>query len=196
MDVIPFVDYLVSIIPDSDGYSAVSLEELLEFNGSAWKVGTREGYPGLERRVPLGVQEAAEHVMANASHAGDILSEAWHAAFGVNPDPSKAYDRALKAVEAAMKQQVSPNDSMATLTKMRNVVRDQKDWTLPFDGQDKVTPNSAVLIGMLNMLIAGQVGRHAHDGPLPVPTQEAAEAAVMLSVPLVQWFSSGAAARP
>lgn len=63
-----------------------------------------------------------------------------------------------------MKQRVSPNDSMATLTKMRNAVRDQKNWTLPFDSEEAVTPNSPVLIGMLNMPIAGQVGRHAHDG--------------------------------
>lgn len=195
-DVIPFVDYLVSLIRGGwEKDSLNTLEEILKRNGSAWKVGAREGYPGLERRVPVGVQEAADHVMANTSHAGDILSEAWHAAFGVNPDPSKAYDRALKAVEAAMKKPVSPNDAVATLTKMKNAIRDQKDWTLPLHGEDPVTPTSLVLLGMVQSLIAGQPDRHAGDGPLPEVSQEAAEAAVMLAVPLVQWFTSGAAAR-
>lgn len=171
------------------------LEELLRRCGSAWKVGVRNGGEGLERRVPTGVQEAAEAVMATASHAGDILSEAWHAAFGINPDPSKAYDRALKAVEAAMKRPVSPGDESATLTKMRNIIRTQKNWTLALEREDPVTPNSLVLLGMIQALIAGQPDRHAADGPLPKVSPESAEVAVMLAVPLVQWFSSGAAAR-
>lgn len=68
------VAYCVATSDGSEIATNEILEEILLSHGSAWKVGTREGHPGLERRVPLGVQEAAEHVMANSSHAGDTSS--------------------------------------------------------------------------------------------------------------------------
>lgn len=198
-DVIPFVDYLVNkVAPMWQGDLALeALEELLKRNGSAWKVGTREGHPGLERRVPLGVQEAAEHTMVTAGDAGKRLSEAWHAAFGVNPDPSKAYGLAVKAVEDAAVPQVCPTDSMATLGKVISTLRSHGDWSLPFAREDQHVSNADTLIGMLKSLWAGQADRHGgNPDPTLVITQEAAEAAVMLAVPLVQWFTLGTAARP
>lgn len=195
-DVIPFLDYLLANLNSWELKRRTgTLAELLERNGSAWKIGTREGFPGLERRVPLGVQEAAEHTMTTAGDAGERLSGAWHMAFGVNPDPSRAYGLAIKAVEDAAVPVVSPTNRKATLGTVIGVLRTQGDWTLPFAREDEHVPNKDVLIGMLKSLWAGQVDRHGgSDEPEHREvTQNAAESAVMLAVPLVQWFSSGAA---
>jgi hypothetical protein len=194
-DVIPFVDFLVAVVSaDVLGDTKLAvLEDILATSGSAWKVGNRDGHPGLERRVPVGVQEVADHVMNVAGDAGRRLSEAWHAVFGVNPDPSKAYGLAIKAVEDAAKPVVTPKDRLATLGKMNNVVRDQ-GWSLPLQREDPNSPTSEVLLGMMRALWSGQVDRHGgSDESEHCVTQVAAESAVLLAVPLVQWFSSGAA---
>jgi hypothetical protein len=48
---------------------------------------------------------------------------------------------------------------------------------------------------MMQALWTGQNDRHAGQSGYTPSTQAEAEAAVMLAVPLVQWFSSGAIAR-
>ncbi len=148
--------------------------------------------------MPLGVQEATEQTISTSGHAGQRLSEAWHAAFGMSPDPSKAYSLAIKAVEDAAKHEVTPKDDLATLGKMNNVLRDQ-GWTLPLQRDDPKFSSTEVIQAMSRALWAGQVDRHGGtDTPNTAPvkiTQEAAETAVMLAVTLVQWFTSKAAAR-
>lgn len=51
------------------------LREILEHGKSAWRVGMRNGMPGLVRRVPEGVQVAADHVMSRAGQAGVRLAD-------------------------------------------------------------------------------------------------------------------------
>lgn len=167
----------------------------LELAGSAWRVGTRDGLPGLERRVPLGVQEAAEQVMRASGSAGERLSEAWHAAFGVSPDPSRAYGLAIKAVEDALKPVVSPEDAQSTLGKMIGVIRGQAGWSLALQRASERAQPSDVLVAMLRTLWDGQVDRHGGDPAAARISQEAAETAVLLAVPLVYWFTSGRAYR-
>lgn len=169
------------------------LEELLSNAGSAWRVGRRLGAPGLERRVPTSVQTASDAVMSSTGGAGELLSGAWHAAFGMNPDPDKAYSKAIKAVEEAAKRRVSPKDSVATLGKMVSAMRDQKDWALPLRDDEK-NPSSDTVVKMMRSLHSGQQQRHGGSGDRSA-TQEEAEAALFLAVPLVQFFHSGLVAR-
>ena len=88
-----------------DKYNAAdernALEMYLRAGGSEWRVGSRAGDPGLEKRVPQGVADAAEAIIATSATAGALLSEAWRAAYGRNPDPEEAYEKATKAVEEA-----------------------------------------------------------------------------------------------
>ncbi|MCW3494173.1 hypothetical protein [Microbacterium sp. SSM24] len=196
---IRFVDFLVwkrSQEPQSERSAGILalLNAILEAGGSRWKVGDRRGVPGLELRVPEGVQQAAETAMSTPGHAGTLLSEAWHAVFGVNPMPETGYRQAVLAVEAAAIPVVIPTDPSATLGKVFTVMRDQKDWALDIKKQHKDYPTTAVLLSMIQMLWAGQ-GRHAGQPDWAPNTQAEAEVAVMLAVPLVQWFSSGAIAR-
>jgi len=165
------------------------LDEILRDGGSKWKVGVRNGVPGLEARVPQGVQDSAEAIMSSKGSAGTLLSEAWHAAFGVSPDTEEAYEKAIKAVEEAGASVVSPKNGKATLGTMIRDMKAQGDWKL-----DLPTTDADVPVKMAEALWVGQESRHGGNG-YRKPTQAEAEAAVLLSVPLVQWFVAGALAR-
>jgi hypothetical protein len=187
-------DYLLSFHSSEEAQGL--LETVLHESGSLWKVGTRSGVPGLVRRVPEGVQTAVDGTISSSGHAGIRLSEAWAAAFGIAPDPSRAYSLAVKAVEDAAIPVISPNDTTATLGKINSQMRNTGNWGLPLAREDEYATTSATLLSMMKMLWAGQADRHGgHHDPSLVITQEAAEVAVMTAATLVQWFSSGAVAR-
>jgi hypothetical protein len=173
------------------------LEILLKSSGSKWSVGIRSaGKLGLVQRVPEGVQNAVDGTISSSGHAGIRLSEAWVAAFGITPDPSRAYSLAVKAVEDAAIPVVSPNNKSATLGTINSQMRNTGNWGLPLAREDEYASTSATLLSMMKMLWAGQADRHGghHDSSLVI-TQEAAEVAVMTAATLVQWFTSGAVAR-
>ncbi|MGK2854760.1 MAG: hypothetical protein ACSLE3_11780, partial [Microbacteriaceae bacterium] len=129
------LDFLLFL--ERDKYNAEdgrkSLEMYLRAGGSEWRVGMRGGDPGLEKRVPQGVADAAEAIMATSATAGALLSEAWHNAYGRNPNPEEAYEKAIKAVEEAGAEVVLPKNPKATLGTMIAAVRDQGDWHLPLE---------------------------------------------------------------
>ncbi|KXC06436.1 hypothetical protein MhomT_05735 [Microbacterium hominis] len=187
-----FVDFLIykAATGSSDGYRTLNLlEKILAEAGSEWRVGQRDGHAALEKRVPEGVVAAAEETMSNSGSAGALLAEAWHAAFGKSPDTEEAYEKAIKAVEEAGAHIVTPNNRTATLGTMIRDMKAQKDWKL-----DLATPDAGVPVTMAGALWVGQESRHGGNG-YRKPTQSEAETAVMLAVPLVQWFASGALQR-
>lgn len=187
-----FVDFLV-FHTQRLGWEAKeyrdALELLLRDSGSEWTVGERDGHASLEKRVPEGVVVAADAVMASAGGAGALLAEAWHSAFGRSPDTEEAYEKAIKAVEEAGVHIVTPNNKKATLGTVVRDMKAQADWRL-----DIPAPDADVPVKMAEALWIGQESRHGGNG-YRKPTQAEAEAAVLLAVPLVQWFSSGALAR-
>lgn len=191
-----FVDYLVHVnAKESTGPSQNDqLETLLKDAGSAWRVGIREGNAGLERRMPEGVQLAAEHSISNSGTAGKFLAEAWQDAFGRSPNPESAFVKAIKAVEAAAVPVVCSNDKTAHFGKVIGQMRRDGNWSLPFDREHAENPTSGVLLDMCQALWSGHSDRHPGEDYVPT-TQTAGEAAVLMAVPLVQWFSSGAVAQ-
>lgn len=197
--VVSFLDYLIRHLSAEawasprDRSALTALSRILERSGSMWKVGDRDGFPGLERRVPEGVQETADHVVGSSGSAGQLLAEAWNHAFGVSPNPEEAYEKAIKAAEQAGAAVVLPKNPKATLGTMIATMRAHGDWSL------EITDSSGahfgdVVLRMCEALWQGQPSRHGGNG-YRKPTQGEAEAAVMLAVPLVQWFHSGAVAR-
>lgn len=168
------------------------LDAILERSKSAWTVGTRLGRPGLVRRVPLGVQVAADSVMERAGRAGVRLAKAWEEIYGLVPNASEAYRLAILAVEDAAVPVTSPNNPMATLGTVLKQIEDQKDWKLPMEREHPNAPSGDVLVGMMRLLWHGQHDRHGGQPSAPGNVSIAeATIAVSLAVTLIQWFHVG-----
>jgi hypothetical protein len=183
-------------IPDhqwSKGSSAEAVEQLdqlLEDAGSAHRVDW--GQRCLKRRVDATVTVAAEHTMAAAP--GRHLQEAWAAVYGRHLDPAKAYDEAVRGVEAAAIPVLLPKGAKETLGKVLAHLRDAGGkWALAIEGADD--GDVAPLTAMIQLLWNGHVARHAGGPSYRPQRQDEAEMAVHLATTLVQWFTSGAVRR-
>ncbi len=169
-----------------------TLKDILLDAGSVWTAtDAGNGRCLLVRRVPDGVAEAADAAFQQPN-GGKKLAIAWESAFGVNPDPTKAYSMAVKAVEDAAIPVVCPQDGAATLGRVIGQVN-AGTWKLPHLREDSNAPTHDVLVGMMRTLWTGQHDRHGGPSAVGVPavSQAEAESAVMLAVTLVGWFETG-----
>lgn len=176
------------------------LDKLLARSGSMWTIGIRRaGRTGLLHRVPEGVRIATDDVIRSSGQAGKTLALAWGAAFGIEPSPREAYRLAVEAVEDAAVPLIGftarEKPTLGhVIRKLNGTTFDAAGWTLPFQGEDEHYSNGKTVVAMLKTLWAGQVDRHGgdHEHATKVAiSQEAAESAVLLAVPLVHWFTSG-----
>lgn len=186
-----------------DEYEAMEqLDRMLREGGSVWEVagnGDSDDPWHLRRRTTA---EASAGIAAVVSAAGEVaehMSAAWRAAFGQHPNPSEAYHRAVKAVEAAAIPVVHPTNPSAVLGHViGELTAHPADWQVVWSRDAETTKllgsriaPLAVVISMLALLRANQTDRHGAGKSMPV-TQEQAEVAVHLSLTLVQMFRSGA----
>ncbi|MFC9948481.1 hypothetical protein [Streptomyces pratensis] len=170
------------------------LEDMLTLAGSAYRV--NDARTGLELRVDATAQRAVVSTLAAArtpqsGSAADHLATAWACAYGRDPDPSKAYSEAIKAVESASQSLVEPNNTKATLGTMLRVIRNSPQrfsTAIPASGGgDDVT----LVTDMMQRLWSGQTARHGSQNPTRLENQREAEMAVHLAAALVQWFTAG-----
>ena len=169
-----------------------TLKQYLLQSGSAYTVEAADnGKSYLVKRVPEGVQDAATAAFRHAN-AGRRLAKAWEAAFGVEPDPTKAYAEAVKAVEDAAIPVVPTGKQEPTLGDVIRAI-DGGTWRLPHLREHNLAPSHDVLVAMLRMLWRGHHDRHGGPSTVGVPavTPEEAESAVILAVTLVGWFATG-----
>jgi hypothetical protein len=168
------------------------LGEILLDAGSAYELDI--GGRCLRRRVGPTIALAAEHAIKQAPDPGRHLDAAWRAAYGIHPDPGKAYDEAIRAVEAAAIPVTLPNGIKETLGKViSHLNQAAAKWELAIEGTN--AGDVTILVGMLQMLWQGHIGRHA-GGPTSRPQhQDEAEMAVHLAATLVHWFTTGAIRR-
>lgn len=174
--------------------AAAELDNLLREGSSAWAVGALGSKNGLAPRLDPAVSEAAQRVVASGSRAGQLLAEAWNSVFSLQPNPTAGYRAAVRAVEAAAHIHVTPNDPRPSLGKMIAAISAKPDkWRVALSRDTAVRPTE-VLAAMLQLLWTNEYSRHVGvDETVPLHiTQEEAESAVVLSVTLVNWFSSGA----
>ncbi|MGX5694383.1 hypothetical protein ACWKWA_14610 [Dermacoccus abyssi] len=168
-----------------------TLTRLLHESNSAWTVGTRNGFPGLVRRVPEGVQQLVDDLAIHSGRAGTLLGSAWGEAYGINGDPDRAYQEAVRAVEDITVPLVCPNDTQGTLGKVIAVFRDQAGkWTLPPSKQGEQSGHST-LLAMMTTLWVGQP-RHAGQADQQVhATPQDAIMAVSLAAAIINIWHSG-----
>ncbi len=190
-------DFLVSK-QRADSSFVATLWRVLSEAGSAWTVGKRHpDVLGLIRRVPAGVQDAADAAF-RLGDPGKLLRQAWTSIYGVHPNPSEGYRLAIKAVEAAAVPVVSPKNSNATFGTVVRDMENQRDWSLPFARQHDKAPTAQVVIDLMRAIWHGQHDRHggALSSNLPLAVSQAeAETAVTGAVSLIHWFTSGALVR-
>jgi hypothetical protein len=167
------------------------LERILQLGGSAWRVSS-DG-DGLERRLETSVRDALDksiEVGADTS-AGQHLSNAFAAAYGREPDSSKAYAESIKAVEAAASPVITPNDLKATLG---TIIGEMRTHLATYEFA--ISPGSPdTALAIMTTLWNGHTDRHGGNLPTVPITSEAGEAAVHLAAALVHWFASGAVRR-
>ncbi|GAB2454330.1 hypothetical protein [Streptomyces incanus] len=202
MELLDVVDVILGWEQPEDGeYAELGgdyeghLARILDAAGSAYRV--NDAGDGLEERIVPGVREAVSQTIDEAStapdagSAADHLSLSWQAAYGLHPDPVRAYSEAIKAVESAAHVVVEPNNSKATLGTMLRVIRDASHKFTTTLGGGSTAPVEA----MMRALWEGQTSRHGGQSGTVPETLEAARAGVHAAATLVQWFTSGAVAR-
>lgn len=165
-----------------------ALDRLLVNGGSAYR--WRKGR--LERRVDDSAVAAFERATATASDEASMhLRRAWSATYGRDPDPSRAYGDAVRAVEAVACPLVLPDDQRPTLGKVIARLRQRpSDWTFILPGE-RESAGIGPLQLMLQLLWTAQRSRHAGGPDTRDQLMAETEAAVSLAITLVQWFQSG-----
>ncbi|MEV6369774.1 hypothetical protein AB0L86_23090 [Micromonospora musae] len=174
--------------------TAGRVQGILDASGSAWRV--NRTLDGLERRLDDTVTAAAELTIATSEDdAADHLGMAWRAAYGRQPDPDKAYDEAVLAVEAVTCPMVSPNNPRPTLgTVIRDLRNQTAQWELGIGDATGSPASIDRLVHMLALLWEGQ-SRHAGSQNSRRQTQMEGESAVHLAATIVQWLNSGVVRR-
>lgn len=93
--------------------TASDLRALLQQAFSIWTVADNNG--ALERRVTEELHNAYHEVVQANDEAALDLQEAWTQLYGLTPNPSDAWDHAIKAMETALVPLVAPRNKRATL---------------------------------------------------------------------------------
>ena len=168
------------------------LETYLGLGESAWTV-AKEPRPHLERRVPDEERRLYQVASTPADDASAELQEAWGKVCGRDPNPSDAWDHAIKAVEILLHPIVSPSNLKATLGSMLAVLESQPEkWALTLVTSSKTVGPVEALTGMLRLIWPNPDRHGSGAGATRVPTQEEAEQVVRLAVFVVSWLRTGA----
>jgi hypothetical protein len=170
---------------DPYGEAADELRLLLAVAGSVWTVSPDN--KSLQHAVDSTTETAFELAISPADLATNELGEAWKNAYGRDPNPSDAWDHAIKAVEAILRKIISPDNARATLGTLIQNLRDgahKFEFVLTNDQGGVQT-----LLAMLQLMWPNP---DRHGGPNGrTPTIEEARAVVQLAVAIVQWGRDG-----
>lgn len=169
------------------------LDEMLRNAGSAWTVALRDGKYCLERRVSTATRDRAEHVMGSVGRAAEHLHDAWTALYGRDPNYDHAADQSVKAVEAAMRPVLLPNDNMATLGKACSHLRDAMGkYEVPAAAPEDTDNAVATVLAMMQTLWRTHRRHGTDDASVPKGTsREEAEVCLQLAITVVHMFHSG-----
>jgi hypothetical protein len=185
-----FIDYVLHHVSEYGQFAnemVGNLDLVLKAAGSVWEVVPVDGSDYQLSRRAIGPVRAAIADLPPDTRAAQHLTTAWNRLSGREPDASIAYREAIRAVEAAAKPVLTPNDQIATLGKMIAVVTDKPEkWTVTLGSIEGVRL-------LMESVWKGQFDRHGTDDetvPLNV-TSEQADAAVTTCITLVRLFIGG-----
>jgi hypothetical protein len=124
------------------------------------------------------------------------LGLAWSKAYGREPDPSDAWDHAIKSVEAVLIPIVVPTQAGAHIGHVIGQLDHQgQQWSTPLQFNQATPPQNPphnsgqALVGMLRLVYPNP---DRHVGPdHREPAIEEARAVVQLVVTVVQWGRDG-----
>jgi len=189
-----FLDTLDHTLLLVDGKDGDGLQRLLTTGQSVWEV--NEHWDGLRRRVPRTEQAAYDQAASADDEISRELQIAWQKVYGRHPDPSDAWDHAIKAVEAALWRIVMPDVNAPTLGKIIARLSDQGDQFALRLASSSSTHEAANVPTFAQMLRLMWVNPDRHPtGDWRPPTLEEAENVVQLAVLVVGWVRSGALTR-
>jgi hypothetical protein len=184
------LDYALSL-HEGDGKGPDELQRLLTVGRSVWEVNERRD--GLRRRLPRAEQAAYDQAASKDDEISRELQTAWGKVYGLHPNPSDAWDHAIKAVEAALWRIVTPDVDTPTLGKIiAHLSRHGDQFKLRLPTSSDRTTEAETFAQMLRLMWVNP-DRHI-TGNWREPTQEEAENAVQLAVLVVGWVRSGALA--
>ncbi len=181
------VRLLAVLLPSCSSQAVAELNSIFEAPGSKWEVVVpADGNARLSLRQSGPVAEAIQGIKPFSEPAYEHLGKALERLTRPgDPDPGVAYIEAVKAVEAAARPVLIPDDPLATLGKMIRAVRDKESkWGVVLRGE-----TVADVIRRAEILWTTPHERHGSDDPDPPVTQEQAQAAFDLAIGLVDYFA-------
>jgi hypothetical protein len=170
------------------------LQHYLDSGASAYTIHHPEGFrPRLVDRINPTITDLIQNAAPPHSRAEQHLQLSWLRIYGREKDASSGYREAIRAVEAAAKPLVSPNNPSTTLgTLISNMSDKPSKWTFSLSPEAIDTPIETV-INLMHLLWKAQLDRHGTDDELVplVVSPEEAETALHTSALLVFYFSAG-----
>ena len=179
------LDYCLRAISDAD------LQELEE--ELLWEVAHEYRVDYANRRLVRRVDETVYGAYLRAATPGDraseLLREAWAATYArEGRDPVVAWGKAVAAVEAILAPIISPNDTKATLGKLRAALRDAPDrfeCDIPHPDGSSGADQLLAALGAIQF----HPGRHGGDGRKCDPAHSVAT--VLQAVTIIGWVQEG-----
>ena len=128
----------------------------------------------------MGPERDALAALTDAERAHQHRALAWSKIMGREPDPSAAYREAVRAVEAAAKPVVAPDDALLTIGRVIGGLRaNPSDFTVILE--DATTENVADMAASSGARSWIVMGRSDLETPLTVSKEEA-DAAVYMAI--------------
>lgn len=186
-----FLDVLDATLNLMDGNAhAAGLRRIFEVGASAWTV--RADGKGLEKRVDESASAAYALAIGHSDAVASELKEAWRAAFGRNPDPSDAWDHAIKAVEELLIPIVISGVSKPNLGGVAGELHAASHkWNLVPPTASSTLDDGKTLEAMIRLMWPNP-DRHGGGATRRTPGQEEAEHVVHLAIAIVQLCRGGA----
>jgi len=165
-----------------------TLSASLAVGGSAWTVaGDAES---LTHLVNEQMQATFDAATSTQDEVSTELREAWANAFGLNADPSDAWDHAIKAVEDVLIPVVLGNQPKANLGGVIGTLDKQGHvWRFCLPGHD-LSEDVAPLVSVLRLIWPNH-DRHGGGDGKRTPSLQEARAVVTLAATIVQWHREG-----